>query len=72
MILLFTSFRCFVTMLTTCIMTAEKLNIGFVNAAHPPGLLTKEEEKAVKETQEKHRALLTIPRRYSRGPTQQT
>lgn len=43
----------------------EKLNVSIVDAVSHSGLLTVEEELAVKEAQEKHRDFLTIPRRYT-------
>ena len=42
---------------------AEKLNVKLVNPEKHTGLLSKEEEKKVLETQDKHRELLSIPRR---------
>ncbi|KAB0798589.1 hypothetical protein PPYR_09582 [Photinus pyralis] len=42
---------------------AEKLNIKFINPKVNVGLLTEEEKRAVNESQEKNRELITIPRR---------
>ncbi|XP_069690184.1 large subunit GTPase 1 homolog [Periplaneta americana] len=42
---------------------AEKLNVTFVNPKSGIGLLSKEDEKRMKETQDQNRQLLGIPRR---------
>lgn len=41
----------------------EKLNIKFVTPGIDEGLLSKEEQQQVKETQDKHRKFIKIPRR---------
>ncbi|ESO88812.1 hypothetical protein LOTGIDRAFT_165229 [Lottia gigantea] len=43
--------------------TAEKLNVKFVDPAGNIGLLSSEEKEKVHEAQQKHRNLLSIPRR---------
>ncbi|XP_076320618.1 LOW QUALITY PROTEIN: large subunit GTPase 1 homolog [Tachypleus tridentatus] len=52
----------------------EKLNIQFVNPKTRIGLLSEEEKKKIKETQENHKQLLSIPRRplwdYNTTPEQ--
>lgn len=42
---------------------AEKLNIKFINPKSNVGLLTEDEKRAIQESQEKNKALITIPRR---------
>jgi large subunit GTPase 1 len=44
---------------------AEKLNITFVNPKSGIGLLSDKDKEKVKETQDKNRQLLGIPRRLS-------
>lgn len=42
---------------------AEKLNINFINPKSTVGLLTEDEKQNIKDVQEKHKDLITIPRR---------
>ncbi len=44
---------------------SEKLNIAIVNPERHTGLLSANEEAAVKNAQNENKALLTIPRRYT-------
>lgn len=52
------------TILIIYVLQAERLNISFVNPKSGVGLLSSDEARKVKETQNKNRDLLKIPRRF--------